>query len=363
MQTRFLSRLITGLILASTFFPLESAVALPRFVLTASNSADGNSVHVYARDRQGLLSRRSIVSTRGKGSGDFLPNQNGLIVSGSEVLVVNAGSNDLSLMRITGSGVRFVTSVAINGVRPVSVARLGELVYVASEGDDSRAANVTGYRLSGAALEPISGAETTLSSAASGPAQIGFTPEGDALIVTERLTNTISVISVNRETGLLGSRSSFPSPGQTPWGFEFSRFGTLIISEAFEGSDSAVSSFRYTPTAGLSVLSASVDANSETDACWVTVTSNGRFAFVTNTNVGSISSYRVAQDGTLRLLKSRAARNGGLPIDLDISRDNRFLYTLNFGTGKIEAYALSGGSLRLIQEIRGPRSGNGLWVR
>lgn len=353
-------------LIASTYITtIGVADALPRYVLTTSNRADKNSVFVYDRARDGRLTLQGRVSTRGKGRGSFVANQNGLIVDGSDVLTVNTGSNELSYLRITQTGVRFVSIVPVNGSNPVSVARRGELVYVVSEGDSARAANITGYRLSGGTLSAIDGAVSALSTSDAGPAQISFSPDGAFLVVTERNTNQLTIASVDQSTGMIGALSSFPSPGMTPWGFEFARSGALVVSEAFGGSDSAVSSYNLSALGALSVVSSSVDAGSETDACWITVTSNGRTAFVTNTNVGSISSYRISEGGQLTLLQARAARNGGLPIDVDLSRDNRFLYTLNFSSGKIEVYrVLTGGRLSgVIQEVAAPNGGNGLWVK
>jgi len=336
-----------------------------RYVLTASNSRSRNVVRHFSRDRNGRIQLVRSVSTRGRGNGSFLFNQNGLIVDGANVLIVNAGSNELSLLRFGKRNLRYITKVSVDGIGPVSVTKSGELVFVTSAGNATTPANISGYRLTGDTLTPISGSRAELSVAAAGPAQISFSPSGDMLVVAERLPDKISVFSVDSTSGLLGERSTFNSSGEDPFGFEFSRDGFLIVSEAFGGFDGAVSSYSLSANRNLNVISPSVDALDETDACWITITRDGKRAYTTNTNVGSISSYTIGASGELKLLNDKASANGGFPIDLDLTSDDRFLYTHNFSTDRIEAYSVNSrsGNLRLIQEVAIPSGSNGLWVR
>jgi len=335
------------------------------YVLSASNGASRNVVRHFSRERNGRIKLVRSVSTRGLGNGSILFNQNGLIVDGSDVLIVNAGSNELSLLRFVRQNLRYITKVNVDGVGPVSVTKSGELVFVASAGDDSTPANISGYRLIANTLTPINGARAELSVSAAGPAQISFSPGGDSLIVAERISDKISVFAVDRISGQLGERNTFNSSGVGPFGFEFSRAGFLIVSESFGGLDGAVSSYSLSANRNLAVISPSVDAKNETDACWITITRDGKRAYTTNTNVGSISSYTIGASGKLRLLNDKASDNGGFPIDLDLTSDDRFLYTHNFSTDRIEAYSVNrrSGNLRLIQTRSIPGGSNGLWVR
>jgi len=216
--------------------PVRAEAQRPgNFVLTASNEAGRNIIRHFRRLRNVSLRMQRSVSTRGRGTGSFLTNQNGLIVSGSDVLVVNAGSNEISLLRLVRGNLRYLSKVAVDGVEPMSITRSNDLVYVVSNGDSTTPSNVNGYRLSGNRLTPIAGATALLSSSDAGPAQISFSPGGDALVVSERNTDRLSVFSVDRITGLLGERQSFTSSGQQSFGFEFSNRGFLVVSEAFQG--------------------------------------------------------------------------------------------------------------------------------
>src|SRR5262249_17598283 len=98
------------------------------------------------------------------------------------------------------------------------------------------------------------------------------------------------------------------------------------------------------------VISPSV-GTTQTAACWVVVTNDGRFAYVTNTGSGSISSYEISFDGDLTLLNAIAAETGpgSGPIDIGLTHDGRFLYVLSSAGGKIDAFRMQaqGGLTRL----------------
>jgi 6-phosphogluconolactonase len=98
--------------------------------------------------------------------------------------------------------------------------------------------------------------------------------------------------------------------------------------------------------------------------CWVEVTPNGRFAYVTNTASNSISGYAVGADGSLELLDAdgRTGVTGGGPIDLAITDGGRLLYTLNSGSQTISAFRIGeDGSLTALPYAPSvPAGANGL---
>jgi 6-phosphogluconolactonase (cycloisomerase 2 family) len=103
------------------------------------------------------------------------------------------------------------------------------------------------------------------------------------------------------------------------------------------------------------VISGSV-ANSQTASCWVVIPNNGKFAFVSNTGSGTISSYRIAEDGTLTLLNSVAADTGmnSAPIDMTLSNNSRFLYVHAAGTQSVAAFKIKpNGTLTSIDTYGG----------
>jgi 6-phosphogluconolactonase (cycloisomerase 2 family) len=230
--------------------------------------------------------------------------------------------------------------------------------------------SIAGYRLRhDGRLLPIAGSTRSLSGPGTGPAQVEFTPDGEMLVVTEKATNNILTFAVDRH-GVAGEAQVHPSNGATPFGFAFGKRGQLLVSEAFGGAAdaSATSSYAIDDDGGLTPISASV-GTTETAACWVAVTPNGRFAYVTNTGSGTISGYAVDFDGTLALLdadgRTGVTGDGSGPIDLVITDGGRFLYVLNSGTHTIGVFRIShDGSLHRLPFVDGlPEAANGLAVR
>jgi 6-phosphogluconolactonase len=337
-------------------------------VYTMSNAADSNAVLIFERSFDGRLRAAGAVPTGGTGSGGGLGNQGGVVLSDDErwLLAVNAGSADISVFQVQRRGLRLVSRTPSGGTRPISVTIHRRLVYVLNAGSDS----ITGFRLSRqGTLEPLAGSTRPLSGAAVDPAQIELSPGGDLLVVTEKATNQIVTYEVDRE-GLPGDPQVQPSAGQTPFGFAFGRRDQLFVSEAFGGApdQSAVSSYEANGDGVLQTVSPSV-ATTETAACWIVVTPDGRFVYTTNTGSGSITGYEVGFDGELTILNANGRTGitgtGSTPIDMALSRSGHFLYTLNSGTHTIGAFLVthSGALIRLAFTGGLPSAANGLAAR
>ena len=91
---------------------------------------------------------------------------------------------------------------------------------------------------------PSPGAEQALSPDAD-PAQVGFTPDGSALIVTERGTDSISAIPGATPTERSGRAQTVASSGPTPYGFALTSGGTLVVTEAFGAQKGAAAASSY----------------------------------------------------------------------------------------------------------------------
>ena len=64
--------------------------------------------------------------------------------------------------------------------------------------------------------------------------------------------------------------------------------------------------------------------------CWIAISNNGKFAYTTNAGSGPISSYTIADDGSLSLLNATAGLTGAgsSPVDMAFSNNGSYLYTL-----------------------------------
>lgn len=334
-------------------------------VFTATNAAAGNEIVIYHRAANSSLSAAGRVATNGLGSGGGLGNQGGLLLSknGRWLFAVNAGSNEISTFAVRRDTLSLTDKVSSGGTRPVSVTVHGDLLYVLNGGGTN---NITGFSIGEwGKLTPIPNSTRPLSAAATGPAQIQFTPDGDALVVTEKATNKIDLYTV--EDGIATGPAVRDSNGITPFGFAFDKRGHLIVSEAFGGAanQAALSSYEISDDGtNLNIISPSVKDN-QSAACWVVVTRNGRYAYTTNTASGSVSGYRVAKDGKLTLLGNGLTAiigAGSGPIDAALSKGSQFLYVLNAGIGTVNGYRVeANGSLTPINNVGGLAPGaNGL---
>jgi 6-phosphogluconolactonase len=359
---------IVGLLLAAS--PAASSEAAPGAAYIASNSTEGNEILVFARAADGMLTLESTVATEGIGTGSGLSNQGGLRLTpdGRFVLVVNAGSDDVSVFRVSPAGLQLTDRTPSGGRQPVSVTIDGSLVYVLNAGGGvGDVDNVSGFHLGpNGELQPIAGSKRPLSAASTGPAQVEFSPDGRLLVVSERATNLLDVFEVS-DDGLLSQASTFPSEGATPFGFAFGHRSRLFVSEASGGAPdaSAVSSYEFDDGAAQAITSSA--PTTETAACWLVVTNNGRYLYVTNTGSGSVSGFAIGQDGTLALLNAdgRTGTTGPGPIDAAFSQNSRYLYTLNSGNGTVTIFRVhADGSLSSIDTVTGlPLSSNGLAAR
>ena len=159
---------------------------------------------------------------------------------------------------------------------------------------------------------PLRDSIRRLSGRSVGPAQIEFGLDGRVLVVTEKATNSIDTYLVG-SNGLTTGPNVHASAGTTPFGFEFDRRGHLIVSDAFGGAPGASGLSSYSlPGSALTTITASAP-DTQTAACWVVVSKNGRFAYTTNTGSADLSSYTIAPDGGLSLLKSVAGTTGASP--------------------------------------------------
>jgi len=302
-------------------------------VYVQTNEPDNKAV-AFRVGAEGGLAELGSFGTGGKGDGKpHLTSQGSVVVTGDgrHVLVTNAASDDISLFAVTETGLELMSTMA-TGPAPKSVAEHDGLVYALNTG----APGLVALRITDGSIERVAGAERALPMN-SDPAQVAFTPDGSALIVTERGTDTIEMLSVNAD-GTLGESRSFPSSGPTPYGFAISKDGTLVVTEAFraEKGAAAASSYRV-DTDAITPVTASA-GNGRSEICWAVITLDGRFAFTTNFADGAISRYTIAGDGTLTLADATAGiTEDGRPglRDEGLTSDGRFLYAIDADAGSI----------------------------
>jgi 6-phosphogluconolactonase len=339
-----------------------------RAVYTITNDPAGNEVAVYERSADGSLTFMATYPTGGLGSGTGLGSQGAVVLreNGRRLFVVNAGSNQVSVFAVRKDGLDLLDVVDSGGEMPISLTLHGRTLYVLNAGGSG---NIAGFRVrNNGKLEALDGSTQPLSNGGTGdspqPAQISFSRDGKLLVVTEKATNMIDVYQVT--AGIAGPPVSNPSAGMTPFGFAFAKRHDLIVSEAFGGAPdaSAVSSYNVLNDT-FEVISPSV-GTTQTAACWVVVSKNGKYAFVTNAGSGSISSYAIEKDGSISLLEAQAGLTGegSSPIDMALSNNGKFLYALGANSDTISIFQINAdGSLESLGNVSVPAGAVGLAAR
>jgi 6-phosphogluconolactonase len=335
---------------------------------TLSNQVSGNQVIQYLRLADGSLRRQGSFATGGAGTGAGLGSQGALIVStdGRWVFAVNAGSNEVSVLEVFGPTLSLNDIVPAGGTTPISLTQHGSWLYVLNAGGTG---NITGFYIgSGGHLTPISNSTRSLSSSAAGPAQIQFSHDGRALIVTEKATNTISTFPVDA-SGVAGALKTHPAAGQTPFGFALGHPGQFYVSQAGGGPNgSTLSSYAIDAAGDVTTLDGP-DPTHQTAACWVVATEDGNFAYTTNAGSGSVSGFRADHAGELYLLRpdgiSGVTGPESSPTDAAMSKNSRYLYVLESGSHAISSYRVhEDGSLSQVDEKTGlPVGAAGLATR
>src|SRR6266850_361375 len=329
------------------------------FVMT--NAASGNEIIAYGRNADGSLEQGRRFSTGGRGSGgttDPLASQGSLTLTEdrSFLLAVNAGSGSVSVFRVQGARLSLVDRVPCGGAEPVAVAQHGNLVYVLNAGGTS---NVVGFRLErNGKLRPIGHSIAFLTSGNSGPGSLSFSPDGQFLLVTEKLNNRIDAFHVQLD-GTLGPIVVTAGVGPGTFAVLFAPNGAALVSEtgpAGGSNASAISSYAALPNGTLSPISASVPTQGAA-TCWQAVTPDGRFVYTSNSATSTISGFAIGTDGGLTPLPGTVTATlptGSTNLDTAISSDGKFLYTLNSGTGSLSIFGINGdGSLTSLGDVGG----------
>lgn len=364
------SHYVRGVLLAAAAsLPLASAVMAHAAtdsagdpgssVFVQTNGPTGNSIAVYDRHADGMLTWDATYATGGNGgrtagsNSDPLASQGSLVYDAHRSLLfaVNAGSNSISVFGVQGDSLDLRQVLPSGGAFPVSLAVHGDAVYVLNAGS---AANVSGFRIADGRLHPLRDDirtlglnETNPPQFLASPAQVGFTPTGRQLIVTGKTNNFIDVFAVRGDDRLAGSPVQTPD-GSVPFAFTFSPSNQLeLVNAAGNLAPSDVHHDGAVTPDGAPV------ANGQAASCWIATARD--FAYVANTGSNDVSVYHVSNSGRVTLVNATAASSVSGAIDETTAGGGRFLY-VQVGLGSsVNAYAVHGdGSLTLIQTAAVP---------
>jgi 6-phosphogluconolactonase len=318
------------------------------------NTATANTVAGFDRHADGSLTPipGSPFTVGGAGLGAGLGSQGALQATpdGRYLLAVDAGSNQISVLRVTAGGVPVPVGppVASGGAEPVSIAisRCG-LVYVANAG--AGGSNYTGFRLHhDGDLTQIPGSSVAVPDG-SGLGDVLFNGSGDHLVGTRAGTSLIDSFVVLPGGRLLAAHGSpFTAQGLGQIGAEFRPTNPtqLFVTNAHNGAGlGTVSAFHDGFFGRLTPIGPSPYADLQTAPCWVEITHDGRYLFTINTASGNVSRYAISRNGALVLLGTTPFTDGAGAVDARLSPDGRTLSVTGGSGHVVTVFAVDGGNL------------------
>jgi 6-phosphogluconolactonase (cycloisomerase 2 family) len=389
-------------------------------VYAMTNVLGNNEIVVFQRATDGTLTFLQRIGTGGGGSGvqldptDSLGSQGALMLNASHDMLFAVNTESLAEDPVDGTDVgdcragtissftvaddgrlTLVEKVPSGGLFPASLAISDDLLYVLNAGGPGLnpecgvAPNITGFTIDqDGRLDPLADSTQSIDPGDSpgsflncdpgggpfptdefrcglnppafprSPAQVGFTPDGRAVVVTVKGTNSIYVFALDND-GIPGAPAVWEAEGPnqpTYFGFGFDGDDNLIVSEPFGATAtipaapfSAVSSFAISANGELNPISSGVP-NGRGTACWIAIDPDQQYAYTANNATSDVSSYEIGNDGSLTLLEAEAAE-AELPNDMAVASNNsdNFLYVLDSGSGTVGAFGINAdGSLNFL---------------
>jgi 6-phosphogluconolactonase len=319
--------------------------------ITSFRVAEDGSLTVADRIFSGGLFPNSLsvkkISNDGKGTSDGKRHDEGA-ENADLVYVLNAGGPEVPICNAPSS------IAARPNITGFTVNRGGQIRAVGSaQAIDPGPASGTGENCPITGFMPAADFQCGLNppSFPRSPAQARFTPDGKRLVVTVKGTNTIYVFPVG-ENGRAGNPTTTQAASPSVpsfFGLTFDKKGRLLVTELFGSATSiptpnagAVSSFTIAADGNLFPISSHVNDGGFA-ACWIALEPiTGKFAYVANNLSAGISSYSVADDGSVKLLNGVAATGSG-PNDLAAASEDgaSFLYVVDAGTGTVGAFNIN----------------------
>jgi 6-phosphogluconolactonase len=338
--------------LISTIFTYKSAALLVALSLTATvrsdaqetsttsgavfamtNSNTGNEILQFLRNPNGSLVSVGKTPTGGNGTGgttDPLASQHSLLLTSDSrfLLAVNAASGTISSFAVFGAFLIPTGIESTGGAFPNAIAQWGNLVYVLNASGNS---NVVGFNLENGHLVRIPNATGYLTTELSGGSSLTFSADGKVLLVSERTTGLIDSFPVNAD-GTLGAATLTSYPGI----FDFTTSATngllITVGGPAISSTSVADNAKLTAVDNIPIFSG---------ACWVVVTPKG-FVYASTGAASIINGYSLSKSGGFAAIGTGEAAfvSGATILDLAVSSDGGFLYSLNSGNGAIGAWTI-----------------------
>ena len=290
-------------------------------VYVGTNGLDANEIAAFGQSADGTLTPLGNFATGGQGSTEFdggegldpLISADSVVVTEDEkfLLAVNAGSDTISSFAINDDfSLTLVSEVASGGVGPNSIAVDNGLVFVTNIDRDGLAlgdpntpraepndeGNVVGFSLSATGELAATGYSADLDNR---PANIGFTTDGDRVIVSSITSGSAALPGENAEASI--------------YAFKVLRSGRLVLSDTGTPTLRGNEEGRNLPSA-IDFDIATIDGSE-----YVVVTearefnSEGAPPAFPALQAGSVTVYEISSTGKLNITEADFALTSGDP--------------------------------------------------
>ena len=271
-MSQAIRNVVFALLAISTTVPaLYAAEPAGERVYVMTNDASKNEVLAFESGSDGSFYSIGSYETGGRGSGgttDPLESQGALTLSQDHSLLfaVNAGSGTVSSFAVKGDRLELVDREPTEGAEPVSVAQFGSFVYVLNQGGYG---GVTVFSIEGhGQLRKVSNSTFLLSNTGAGGASVSVSPNGQFLVVVERLSNNIDTFHILPD-GTLSAMTTIPSQNPGAFSAIFSLGGQMLVSEtgpATAADGSTISSYNINSDGSITAISSAVPTFAEETA-------------------------------------------------------------------------------------------------
>ncbi|HEX4005327.1 MAG TPA: beta-propeller fold lactonase family protein [Acidobacteriaceae bacterium] len=339
----------------------------PETVFVMSNNVSRNQVIAFQSEPNGSFQEQNRYDTFGRGTGgvnDPLESQGSLTLSQDHSLLfaANGGSSEITVFRVVGNRLFVADKEPSGGAQPVSFAQSGNTLYVLNSGG---AGSVVGFHITPfGRLQQIPNSTQFLSANATGGSSISVSPDGRTVAVVERIANHIDIFHVSAN-GTISPAVVNPSPGAGAFAARFDPSGNLLVSETGPASatdGSAISSYTVQASGGLTPVTQSLSTDGAAN-CWNAISPNGKDVYVSNAGTSTIAGFTIGQGGALTPIDGTIVGSnpsGSTNLDIAISGDGKFLFSLNGEVGAVGVFAIrSDGSLEELTQAGGLPSGAG----
>lgn len=371
----------------------------------------GNYVVAFGRKADGMLVPIDMFATGGTGRGvprgatgpirlnPLISEDSLLAVDDRYLLVVNAGSNTISSLRINADfTLTLVDQEPTGGTSPISIAEHDGVVYVANADEDGvftgppdQSGNISGLRLDHATgqLSAIAGSSRSLGAR---PADVAFTPDGAHILVSALNAGSARLpdrpVAELTSYGVMSDGTLTAAPrgiaASTPRGnaanrnlpnaigiAAFARSGRQYVVAAEARTVSAAGqpgTFETLQTGSISTWEVRRDGafiaraqdfllgpsptSGPTQAGWIALAPNASAFWVSTATGATISGFGLADDGAIGrgglLVRGAPIAVGAASpladadgfVDIAVSGDGRYLYQLVGLKGRIDVFEI-----------------------